>query len=85
MEISFGDGGVPISVAAKVYGKNQSWIRAGIVAGWLPIGIATRDGERVTKIADMNSRLGRISYYISPIKLYNETGYIWKGKDSEDS
>lgn len=31
-------GSVPVSVVAKVYGKDQSWVRAGIIAGWLPIG-----------------------------------------------
>lgn len=28
----------------------------------------------------MNSKFGRINYYISPKKLYEETGYIWKGR-----
>ena len=87
-KISFRPGGVPISVATKVYGKNRSWIRAGIVAGWLPIGIATRDGKEIKDTAEMDSRLGKITYYISPLKLYQETGYIWDGiefADEDDS
>jgi hypothetical protein len=79
-EIIFGVGSVPVTVAAKVYGKDASWIRAGIVCGWLPIGIATRDDEPVTKLDEMNSKYGRINYYISPKKLYEETGYIWRGE-----
>ena len=44
--------GVPVRVAAKVYGKDPSWVRAGIVAGWLPIGTATRNGKAVTSILE---------------------------------
>lgn len=42
-EIIFASGSVPVAVAARVYGKDASWIRAGIVSGWLPIGKATRN------------------------------------------
>lgn len=73
-------GSVPVSVAAKVYGKDPNWVRAGIIVGWLPIGTATRNGKQITKLDEMNSRYGRISYYISPKKLYEETGYTWEGK-----
>lgn len=76
----FGQGSVPIVVAARVYGKDASWIRAGIIAGWLPIGVATRDGIQVTSVDDINSRQGRINYYISPKRLWEETGYVWKGE-----
>ena len=69
-------GGVPVSVAAKVYGKDASWVRAGIILGWLPIGVATLKGEKVTELKKHD---GRINYYISPKKLYEETGYEWKG------
>ena len=78
--IEFAKGSVPVSVAAKIYGKDTSWVRAGLIAGWLPIGHATRRGKLVTKIEDINSRYGRINYYISPQKLYEHTGYIWKGE-----
>ena len=76
----FGMGSVPVSVAAKVYGKDATWIRAGIISGWLPIGVATRDGKKITTIEEINSKYGRINLYISPKKLYEETGYIWEGK-----
>lgn len=77
--MEFAKGSVPVSVAAKVYGKDAAWVRAGVVAGWLPIGTATRNGERITRLEDINSRYGRINFYISPKKLYDETGYIWRG------
>lgn len=80
-QLMFGAGSVPVAVAAKVYGKDRSWIRAGIISGWLPIGHATRDGQKITSLEDENSRYGRINFYISPKKLYEETGYLWKGGD----
>lgn len=80
MEMIFPAGSVPVSVAARVYKKDASWVRAGIVAGWLPIGTATRKGETVTSIDQIDSRLGRINFYISPKKLYEETGFFWKGE-----
>lgn len=79
-EMIFADGSVPVSVAAKVYGKDAAWVRAGIIAGWLPIGTATRKGKQITNVEEIDSRLGRINFYISPKKLYEETGYIWKGE-----
>lgn len=77
-------GSVPISVASKVYGKDASWVRAGIIAGWLPIGVATRNGQQITNIADIDSKQGRINFYISPKKLYENTGYIWKGETTNE-
>lgn len=78
--IEFGEGSVPVSVAAKVYGKDATWVRAGIINGYLNIGIATKHGHIVSDMSEMNSREGRINYYISPKKLYEDTGYIWKGE-----
>lgn len=78
-EVEFPAGSVPVLVAARVYGKDASWVRAGIISGWLPIGTATRKGKRVTSIEEMDSRYGRINFYISPKLLYEETGYLWKG------
>lgn len=79
-EIEFGYGSVPVAVAAKVYGKDASWVRAGIISGWLPIGRATRDGKLITSIDEIDSKQGRINFYISPRKLYEDTGYVWKGE-----
>ena len=79
-EQEFPQGSVPVAVAARVYGKDASWVRAGIVSGWLPIGKATRSGKLVTTIEEMDSRYGRINFYISPKSLYEETGFLWKGE-----
>ena len=40
-ENEFATGSVPVMVAARIYGKDASWVRAGIISGWLPIGKAT--------------------------------------------
>ena len=74
-------GSVPVRVAAKVYGRDPCWIRAGLISGWLPIGFATRDRKKVTDISEMDSKKGRISYYISPKKLYDETGYLYESEE----
>lgn len=79
-EQEFQQGSVPVAIAARVYGKDASWVRAGIVSGWLPIGKATRSGKLVTTIEEMDSRYGRINFYISPKRLYEETGFLWKGE-----
>ncbi|RAW63539.1 MULTISPECIES: hypothetical protein [Oscillospiraceae] len=73
-------GSVPVRVAAKVYGRDPSWVRAGIISGWLPIGQATRNGVPVTGMKQMNSKYGRINYYISPKLLYEQTGFEWRGE-----
>lgn len=73
-------GSVPVAIAAQIYGKDPCWIRAGLISGWLDIGFATRNGKKVTEIAQMDSRKGRINYYISPKRLFEETGYEWKGE-----
>lgn len=76
-------GSVPVAIAAKVYGKDANWIRAGLISGWLPIGIATRNGKQITNMSQMDSKYGRINYYISPQKLFEQTGYVWKGANDE--
>lgn len=78
--IIFGEGSVPVAVAARIYGKDVCWVRAGIVCGWLRIGKATRNGQLVTSLEEMNSKYGRINFYISPKLLWEETGYVWKGE-----
>ena len=76
----FSSGSVPVAIVAKVYGKDSAWVRAGIISGWLPIGKATRNGKLITSIEEMNSKYGRINFYVSPKSLYEETGYIWQGE-----
>ena len=34
----------------------------------------------ITSIEEMNSKYGRINFYISPKLLWEDTGYLWKGE-----
>lgn len=54
-EIAFTPGSVPVVVVARVYGKDASWVRAGIISGWLPIGKATRNMKFVCSTVFFNS------------------------------
>lgn len=63
---------------AKIFKKDPSWIRAGIIEGWLPIGTATRNGVKITSIEEIDSKRGRINYYISPKLVKEFTG--WGGR-----
>lgn len=84
-ELGFSAGSVPVATAARVFTKDPAWVRAGIISGWLPIGVATRDGALIRSIQEMDSRYGRINFYISPKKLYDVTGFIWhKSKSGRD-
>lgn len=70
---------VPVLTAAKIFGKDANWVRAGLISGYLPIGVATRNGKQITDISELGVAFGRINYYISPIKLKEMTGYEYKG------
>lgn len=60
---------ITISDVAKIFKKSPNWVRAGIIEGWLPIGIATRNGKEVHSIKEQGAGNGRINYYISPKRL----------------
>jgi hypothetical protein len=36
----------------------------------------------VTELDEIDSRKGRINYYISPKALYEDTGYVYKGEEA---
>lgn len=65
--MEFVKGGVPIKVAASVFGKGEQWVRVNMQNGNLSIGVVTGDYPRR-------------NYYISPKLLYEQTGFLWKGE-----
>lgn len=81
----FAPGSVPVTLVANIYGRDATWVKAGIIDGWLPIGLAIRNGKQITDLKEMDSRLGKISYHISPLKLWQDTGYVWKGEKRLES
>ena len=61
--IEFSGGNVPIPEVAKIMKKDKQFIQE----NWLPIGVAyKKEGS------------SEYSYYVSPKKLYEYTGYIYK-------
>lgn len=75
-EITFTPGSVPVVVVARVYGKDASWVRAGIISGWLPIGKATR----------IDTILNRVDSEHFPDTVYeviyqpNQFSSMWNGR-----
>lgn len=60
---------VPISVVASVMKKDPQFVRQGIVQGILTFGVAfKKEGS------------GQYDYYVSPMKFWQETGYVYKGE-----
>ena len=67
---------VPIKEVAKLMGKDQQFIRQGIIKGILPIGVAFKKN-----ILDNNCRekeSSQYDFYVSPKLLWEYTGIIYK-------
>ena len=73
----FSSENMSVSDASKLIGLPVTSIRAGIVYGWLPIGTAIQNNKPAKNLSG-----GRITYIISPRKVYEVTGHIWKGKEA---
>ena len=59
---------IPVTEAAKIMGKDQQFIRQGMIAGILPIGtVFKKEGSN------------QYDYYISPKMFWEYTGYVYKG------
>ncbi len=61
--------------ASDLTGLTQTAIRTGILNGWLPIGVAVRDGKQISGKAGE-----RTNFIIFPRKVWELTGHVWKGK-----
>lgn len=75
----FSSESMSVSDASKLIGLPVTSIRAGIVYGWLPIGTAIQNNKPAKNLSG-----GRITYIISPRKVYEVTGHVWKGKAALD-
>lgn len=61
---------------SELTGIAEASVRAGIIYGWLPIGVAVNNGKEVHKpIKD-----GKVSFLIYPRKVWELTGHIWRGR-----
>lgn len=63
----FSDEPITPSDVAEIVHKDPQWVREGIVTGYFPVGNFSGTGNRR-------------NFYISPKKLYELTGYIWRGR-----
>ena len=60
---------IPVAVAAKIMKKDHQFIRQGMIKGVLDIGTAfKKEGSH------------QYDFYISPLKFWQTTGYIYRGK-----
>lgn len=71
----FSSENMTVADASQLIGLPITAIRAGIVYGWLPIGVAVQNNKPAKSLSG-----GRITYIISPRKVYEVTGHVWKGK-----
>lgn len=67
---------VPVKDAAKLMGKDQQFIRQGIIKGILPIGIAFKKTIVDTKWNETKEST-QYDFYISPKLLWEYTGIIY--------
>lgn len=64
---------VPVSVVAKVMGKDKQFVRQGMIHGVLPIGsVFKKEGSN------------QYDYYVSPKLLWEFTGFIYRGETEKD-
>nr|DAV30661.1 MAG TPA: hypothetical protein [Caudoviricetes sp.] len=73
----FSSENMTVADASQLIGLPVTSIRAGIVYGWLPIGVAIQNNKPAKSLSG-----GRITYIISPRKVYEVTGHVWKGKEA---
>lgn len=70
----FPPGSVPTLIAAKVIGMDKDIFRREMKNGELKdLGIVRTSAKR-------RGKRRYTHFYISPMKLYERTGYIWKGE-----
>ena len=73
----FSSENMSVADASKLIGLPATAIRAGIVYRWLPIGMAIHNNKPAKSLSE-----GRITYIISPRKVWEVTGHVWKGKEA---
>ena len=71
---------VPVKEVAKLMGKDQQFIRQGIIKGILPIGVAFKKTIVDTKWNE-EKESSQYDFYISPRLLWEYTGIIYKSKE----
>lgn len=73
---------VPVTEAARFMGKDQQFIRQGIIKGILPIGTAFKKILPPDKWG-IEKESTQYDFYISPRLLWEYTGIIYNEKDND--
>jgi len=68
----FPAGNIPVTIAASIMGKDQQFLREAMKRGLIDLGVCYKKE---------NSE--QYDFYISPFKLWQLTGYIYKGYEEE--
>lgn len=68
---------IPVTEVAKLMGKDQQFIRQGIIRGILPIGVAFKK-TIVDPKWNTEKESSQYDFYISPRLLWEYTGIIYK-------
>ena len=68
----FPEGNVPVTIAASIMGKDQQFLREAMKRGLIDLGICYKKE---------NSE--QYDFYISPFKLWQLTGYVYKVLEEE--
>lgn len=70
---------VPVKEVARLMGKDQQFIRQGIIKGFLPIGTAFKK-TIIDQKWNEEKESSQYDFYISPRLLWEYTGIIYNGK-----
>lgn len=67
---------IPVKKAAELMGKDQQFIRQGILKGILPIGFAFK--KTIKDASGEEKESSQYDFYISPKLLWEYTGILYK-------
>ncbi len=63
---------IPVTIAASIMGKDQQFLREAMKRGLVDLGVCyQKEGSN------------QYDFYISPFKLWQLTGYVYKGLEEE--
>lgn len=63
---------IPVTIAASIMGKDQQFLREAMKRGLIDLGVCyQKEGSN------------QYDFYISPFKLWQLTGYVYKGLEEE--
>ncbi len=68
---------IPVKEVARLMGKDQQFIRQGIISGFLPIGTAFKKTIKDSKWGE-EKESSQYDFYISPRLLWEYTGIIYR-------